>query len=57
MTALTDMTIAEMRDQLAAGGVSAVELAEAHIAAAEAARPLNAYITETPDLALAQAKA
>ena len=36
---------------------SARELAAAHIAAVEAARPLNAFITETPERALAMAAA
>jgi aspartyl-tRNA(Asn)/glutamyl-tRNA(Gln) amidotransferase subunit A len=57
MTAPTDFTIAEARDALKAGTVSARELAEAHIAAMEAARELNAFITETPDRALADADA
>lgn len=57
MTAPTDLTIAEARDALDAGTVSARELAEAHIAAMEAARELNAFITETPDRALADADA
>ena len=57
MTTLTDFTIAEARDALDAGTVSARELAEAHIAAMEAARSLNAFITETPDRALADADA
>jgi aspartyl-tRNA(Asn)/glutamyl-tRNA(Gln) amidotransferase subunit A len=51
------MTIAGARDALAAGDVSARELAEAHIAAMDAARSLNAFITETPDRALADADA
>jgi len=54
---LRDLTIAEARDALAAGDVSARELTEAHIAAIEAARDLNAFITETPDRALADADA
>jgi aspartyl-tRNA(Asn)/glutamyl-tRNA(Gln) amidotransferase subunit A len=54
---LTDHTIAEARDALAKGEVSARELAEAHIEAMEAARPLNAFITETPYHAIAQADA
>src|SRR6185437_2183743 len=54
---LTALTIAEARRGLAAKEFSARELAEAHIAAVEAARPLNAYITETPDRALAMADA
>src|SRR5207248_6899619 len=36
---------------------SARELAEAYIAAVERARPLNAYITETPEIALDMAAA
>jgi aspartyl-tRNA(Asn)/glutamyl-tRNA(Gln) amidotransferase subunit A len=54
---LTDHTIAEARDALAKGEVSARELAEAHLKAMEAARPLNAFITETPYHAVAQADA
>jgi aspartyl-tRNA(Asn)/glutamyl-tRNA(Gln) amidotransferase subunit A len=56
MTALTDLTIAEARDQLRAKTISAVELAEAHISAVERIRPLNAFITETLDLARARAR-
>jgi aspartyl-tRNA(Asn)/glutamyl-tRNA(Gln) amidotransferase subunit A len=55
MTALTDLTIAEARDGLAQKRFSARELTAAHVAAVEAVRPLNAFITETPELALAQA--
>jgi aspartyl-tRNA(Asn)/glutamyl-tRNA(Gln) amidotransferase subunit A len=55
MTAPTAFTIAEARDALNAGTVSARELTEAHIAAMEAARELNAFITETPDRALVDA--
>src|SRR5260370_8035916 len=55
MTALTDLTMAEAREGLAKRRFSARELAAAHIAATEAARPLKAYITETPDIALTQA--
>jgi aspartyl-tRNA(Asn)/glutamyl-tRNA(Gln) amidotransferase subunit A len=57
MTALTDLTLAEMKAGLAARQFSAVELTQAHLDAMAAARHLNAYIVETPDLALAQAKA
>ncbi|MBM3486147.1 MAG: Asp-tRNA(Asn)/Glu-tRNA(Gln) amidotransferase subunit GatA [Alphaproteobacteria bacterium] len=57
MTTLTDLTIAEARDGLARGAFSAVELAEAHIAAIEKARALNAFITETPARARADAAA
>ena len=54
---LTGLTLSEARDRLARGEVSARELAEAHIAAVAAARPLNAFITETPVRALAMAEA
>ncbi|GAB4357052.1 MAG: Asp-tRNA(Asn)/Glu-tRNA(Gln) amidotransferase subunit GatA [Kiloniellaceae bacterium] len=57
MSDLTRLTIAEARDLLAKGETSAKELTEAHIAAVEAARPLNAFITETPDKALKMAEA
>ncbi len=55
--ALTRLTIAEALDGLATGAFSAVELAEAHLAALAAARPLNAMITETADTARAMAAA
>ena len=55
MTGMVGATLAEMRDALAAGAVSAAELVEAHIAAAEAARPLNGYVTLAPERARAQA--
>ena len=51
MTALTDLTIASAREGLKTGSFSAKELTEAHIKAVEAARPLNAFITETPERA------
>jgi aspartyl-tRNA(Asn)/glutamyl-tRNA(Gln) amidotransferase subunit A len=57
MTALTELTIADARDGLRAGTFSAIELAEAHLRAVEAARPLNAMITEMPETALAEASA
>lgn len=57
MTQLTDLTIAEASSALAAGDMSALELTQAHIAAAEAIRPLDVFITETFDLALDQARA
>ncbi len=56
MTKLTHLTIAEARDGLAKGAFTAVELASAHVDAMARARGLNAYITETPELALEQAK-
>ncbi len=57
MTALTDLTIKDALDGLAKGDFTSVELTEAHLSAMEAARDLNAYIVETPDIALEQAKA
>jgi aspartyl-tRNA(Asn)/glutamyl-tRNA(Gln) amidotransferase subunit A len=55
MSALTDLTLAEARDGLKKKTFSAADLADAHIKAMEAARALNAYITETPELAKKQA--
>ncbi len=57
MTDLTAFTLAEARDRLAARDFTAVELTEAYVAAIEEARLLNAYVVETPDKALAMAKA
>ena len=57
MTALTSLTIAQARDGLKNKSFSATELTDAHIAAVEQARSLNAYVLETPDHARAQAKA
>jgi len=55
---LTDLTIAAAAEALAARKLSAMELAVAHNEAVAALNPrLNAYITTTPELALAQAKA
>jgi aspartyl-tRNA(Asn)/glutamyl-tRNA(Gln) amidotransferase subunit A len=56
MTALTDLTIADARTGLRKKEFSARDLAEAHIAAVAEARPLNAYLVETPEQALAMAK-
>jgi aspartyl-tRNA(Asn)/glutamyl-tRNA(Gln) amidotransferase subunit A len=56
MTELTALTLAEARDRLRKREFSAVELAEAHLAAMAKARTLNAYVLETPDQALAMAK-
>ncbi len=55
--ALTDLSIAESLKRLDSREISATELAEAHIRAIEGARALNAFIVETPDIALEQAKA
>ncbi|WP_199554919.1 Asp-tRNA(Asn)/Glu-tRNA(Gln) amidotransferase subunit GatA [Sandaracinobacteroides hominis] len=57
MSALTDLSLAKMQSGLAAGEFSARELVSAHVSAVEAARPLNAFLVETPDHALAAADA
>jgi aspartyl-tRNA(Asn)/glutamyl-tRNA(Gln) amidotransferase subunit A len=57
VTELTHLTIAEARDALAKKQFSAAELAQAHLTAIEKARVLNAYVLETPERALAMAKA
>ena len=57
MSDFIDLTLATAREGLAAKKFSSVELTRAHVAAIEAARGLNAFITETPDKALAMAKA
>ncbi len=57
MTDLTHLTLAEARTGLVAKDFTAVELTEAYVAAMEQARILNAYIVETPEKALAMAKA
>src|SRR5436309_103938 len=57
MTDLTSMTIAEAREGLANKSFTSLELTNAHLAAIEAARALNAFILETPDQARAMARA
>ena len=57
MAALTDLSLAAMRAGLNAKEFSARELVTAHVEAVEAARPLNAFLVETPDHALAAADA
>jgi aspartyl-tRNA(Asn)/glutamyl-tRNA(Gln) amidotransferase subunit A len=54
---LNSLNLAEARDGLAKKSFSAVELADAHLAAIEKARTLNAYVLETPERATAMAKA
>ncbi len=56
MTKLTDLTIAGALAGLKKKDFTAVELVDAHIAGAEAARHLNCFITETFDAAREQAK-
>jgi aspartyl-tRNA(Asn)/glutamyl-tRNA(Gln) amidotransferase subunit A len=56
MSALTDLSITEALSGLAAKKFSALDLTEAHIKGVEKARVLNAFITETPEIARKQAK-
>ena len=56
MTDLTSLTLAEARDGLAQKSFTSLELADAHLAAMERARALNAYVLETPDKARAMAR-
>ncbi len=57
MTSLTDLGVAAIRDGVAAGTFTAVEVAEAFNANVAAASALNAFIVTTPELALAAARA
>ncbi len=57
MTNLTHLTIAEALEGLKKKEFTAVELTQAHITATQEQRALNAYITETPELALEMAAA
>lgn len=57
MTDLVNLTIATALDLLNKKEISSEELTKAHIAEMEKGRVLNAFITETPELALKQAKA
>ncbi|MDP7539553.1 MAG: amidase family protein, partial [Alphaproteobacteria bacterium] len=54
--ALVGLSLAEMRDGLAAGDMSATELVGAHVEATAAVAPLNAYVTITGEQALAAAE-
>src|SRR6201999_2518960 len=53
---LTNFTLAEARDAVKAKKVSSKELTGAFVKAIESARMLNAFVTETPDKALAMAE-
>ena len=57
MTALTELSLAEASQGLEAGNFTAEELTGACIEALEGGRHLNAFITETPDIAVDRAKA
>lgn len=56
MTEITKLTVSETLDGLKAKKFSAVEVAKDYIKAAEDNRRLNAYVLETPEVALAQAQ-
>jgi aspartyl-tRNA(Asn)/glutamyl-tRNA(Gln) amidotransferase subunit A len=56
MTKLTQLTLTQAREGLAMGEFTSVELTEAYLKAMDEARALNAYVLETPDIALAMAK-
>ncbi len=56
MTALTDLTVAGIRDGFRSGDFSAREVADAFNANVSAAKALNAFIFETPDHAIAAAE-
>lgn len=55
MSDLLDLTLSEARDGLRGKQFSSVDLTNAYLAAMDKTRALNAYITETPDKALAMA--
>ena len=57
MSELTSLTLKTALEGLRSKAFSATEITKAHIAAVEAARPLNAFILETPDKALEMAAA
>src|SRR4029079_7667307 len=56
MTDLTSMTLAEARDGLAKKSFTSLELTDAHLEAIEEARPLNAFVLETPEQARSMAR-
>ena len=58
MTALTDLSLLEAASALRDGDVSSIELTEACLERIEALEPqLHAFLAQTPDLAISQAKA
>ena len=54
---LTDFTLAEARDAVSGKKISSVELTKAFSKAIADAKPLNAFVTETPEKALEMATA
>ncbi|WP_230769159.1 Asp-tRNA(Asn)/Glu-tRNA(Gln) amidotransferase subunit GatA [Sphingomonas sp. Leaf4] len=57
MTDLTDLGVAAIRDGVRDGSFSARDVADAFVGAVAAAKPLNAFLVETPDHARAAADA
>lgn len=57
MTDLIDLNMSEALELLKKRTISSVELTRAHLAEMDKARFLNAFITETPEMALQQAEA
>ncbi|KPQ06593.1 MAG: aspartyl/glutamyl-tRNA(Asn/Gln) amidotransferase, A subunit [Rhodobacteraceae bacterium HLUCCA12] len=57
MSKLNTLTIAEARDALRKGDVTALELTEACLSAIDGAGALNAFVHKTPELAIERAKA
>jgi aspartyl-tRNA(Asn)/glutamyl-tRNA(Gln) amidotransferase subunit A len=56
MTAFTGLTLKAALEGLRSKAFTSEELTRAHVEAVEAARPLNAYVMETPDKAIAMAR-
>ena len=56
MTELTHLTITQALEGLNNKDFSSVELTQAHLTAMESEKHLNAYITDTPDIALSLAE-
>jgi aspartyl-tRNA(Asn)/glutamyl-tRNA(Gln) amidotransferase subunit A len=55
MSELTRLTLKQAIEGLRSKAFSSSELTRAHVSEVEAARPLNAYVLETPDKAIAMA--
>ena len=57
MTDLNKMTLADARNNLRAGEITSVELTEACLSEIEGSGKLNAFVHNTPEIAMAQAEA
>ncbi len=57
MSELTSLTLKAALEGLRTGAFSSEEITRAHVEAVEAARALNAFVLETPDKAIAMARA